>query len=108
MLRRLGYQPLSVASGEEAVEFVRTTPVELVILDMLMEPGLNGCQTYERILRHAPNQKAIITSGYANAEAINKAMTLGISQIVKKPYSLYELALALKMEISPTQFSEKA
>lgn len=108
LLRRLGYRPLSVASGEEAVEFVRTTPVDLVILDMLMEPGLNGCQTYERILRHVPNQKAIITSGYANAEAINKAMTLGISQFVKKPYSLCELALALKMEISPTQFSEKA
>ena len=87
-------------SGEEAVEYIKKTPVDLVILDMLMDPGINGCETYEQILRHVPGQKAIITSGYANAETIKKAMALGITQFVKKPYSLYELALALKMEIS--------
>lgn len=108
LLRRLGYRPVSVASGEEAIEFIKATPVDLVILDMLMDPGINGCETFEHILHHTPRQKAIITSGYANAETIKKAMTLGITQFVKKPYSLYELALALKMEISPTQFSEKA
>lgn len=108
LLRRLGYRPVSVASGEEAIEFIKTTPVDLVILDMLMDPGINGCETYQCILRHTPHQKAIITSGYANAETINKAVALGITQFVKKPYSLSELALATRMEISPTQFSEKA
>ena len=98
---RLGYQPLTVTSGEEAVEYVKKTPVDLVILDMLMDPGINGCETYEQILRHVPGQKAIITSGYSNADDINRAMDLGISQFVKKPYSLHELAQALKMEINP-------
>jgi len=102
LLTRLGYHPLSVASGEEAVEFIKQTPVDLVILDMLMDPGINGCETYEQILRHAPGQKAIITSGYSNAEDVNRATDLGVSQFVKKPYSLHELAQALKMEIDPT------
>jgi PAS domain S-box-containing protein len=99
LLTRLGYQPLTVPSGEEAVEFIKKAPVDLVMLDMLMDPGINGCETYERILRHAPGQKAIITSGYSNAEEINRAMHLGISQFVKKPYSLHELAQALKVEM---------
>lgn len=107
LLRRLGYQPITVASGEEAVEFTKTTPVDLIILDMLMDPGINGCETYERILDHTPNQKAVITSGYSNADDIKRALNLGINQFVKKPYALHELALALKMEINPELFPER-
>jgi len=105
LLSRLGYQPLTVQSGEEAVEYVKTTPVDLVILDMMMDPGINGCETYERILRYAPGQKAIITTGYSNTEDINRATNLGINQFIKKPYSLHELARALKLEINPRRQS---
>jgi len=103
LLTRLGYSPLTVPSGEEAVEYLKTTPVDLVILDMMMDPGINGCETYERILRHIPGQKAIITTGYSNAEDITRATNLGINQFVKKPYSLHELAQALKLEINSKQ-----
>jgi two-component system, cell cycle sensor histidine kinase and response regulator CckA len=101
LLSRLGYHPLTVKSGEEAVEYIKRTPVTLVILDMMMDPGINGCETYERILQFAPGQKAIITTGYSNAEDIDRAVHLGINQVVKKPYSLHELAQALKLEINP-------
>jgi PAS domain S-box-containing protein len=101
LLSRLGYHPLTAQSGEEAVEYLKKATVDLVILDMMMDPGINGCETYERILQQAPGQKAIITTGYSNAEDINRAMHLGISQFVKKPYSLHELAQALKLEINP-------
>ncbi|MCL2459217.1 MAG: response regulator [Desulfobulbus sp.] len=99
LLARLGYHPLTAQSGEEAIEYIKHTPVDLVILDMMMAPGINGCETYERILRHVPGQKAIITSGYSNADHIRRAAELGISQFVKKPFSLHELAQALQLEI---------
>lgn len=105
LLVRLGYQPLTVQSGEEAIEYIKSTPVDLVILDMMMDPGINGCETYEQILQIVPNQRAIITSGYSNVEHVNRAMHLGINQFIKKPYSLHELAQALKVEISPKQSS---
>jgi DNA-binding NarL/FixJ family response regulator len=73
--------------------------VDLVLLDMIMDPGMNGCDTYRRILEHAPGLKAIITSGYSSAEDINRALELGISQFIRKPYSLQELAQALSLEI---------
>jgi two-component system, cell cycle sensor histidine kinase and response regulator CckA len=105
LLRRLGYQPLTAQSGEEAVEYLKKSPVDVVLLDMIMDPGINGCETYERILQHVPGQKAIIMTGYSTTEDINRAQQLGISQIVKKPYSLHELAQALKMEINPRHSS---
>jgi CheY-like chemotaxis protein len=101
LLTRLGYFPLTAHSGEEAVEYLKKTAVDLVILDMVMDPGINGCETYERILQNVPGQKAIITTGYSKAEDINRAMRLGINQFVKKPYSIHELAQALKLEINP-------
>jgi CheY-like chemotaxis protein len=100
LLSRLGYQPLTVTSGEEAIELIKKMPVDLVILDMFMDPGINGCATYKQLIRHVPGQKAIITSGYFKAEDIERAMDLGISQFIKKPYSLHELAQALAQGIS--------
>ena len=70
-----------------------------MLLDMIMDPGINGCETYRQILEHAPNLKGIITSGYSSAEDIQNALGLGISQVIKKPYSLQELAQALSLEI---------
>lgn len=105
LLSRLGYQPHTANSGEEAIEFIKKTPVDLVILDMLMDPGINGCETYQQIIKHAPGQKAIITTGYSDTEDIAKAMDLGISQFIKKPYSIHEIAQALKLEISSEHFT---
>jgi CheY-like chemotaxis protein len=105
LLTRLGYQPFTVKSGEEAVEYIKKTPVDLVLLDMLMDPGINGCETYRQIIKYVPGQKAIITSGYSTNEDINRAMDMGVSQFIKKPYSLQELAQALKMEINSAQTS---
>jgi len=105
LLSRLGYQALTAKSGEEAIELIKTTPVDLVILDMLMDPGISGCETYRQIIKYAPGQKAIITSGYSDIADINRAMELGISQFIKKPYSLHEIAQALKLEICSEHFS---
>jgi PAS domain S-box-containing protein len=105
LLSRLGYQVLTVKSGEEAIAFLQTTRVDLVMLDMLMDPGINGCETYEQIIKHVPGQKAIITSGYSNRKDIDRAMDLGINQFVKKPYSIHELAQALNMEIKSAHSS---
>ncbi len=105
LLSRLGYQALTAKSGEEAVELIKKTPVDLIILDMLMDPGISGCETYKQIIKFAPGQKAIITSGYSDIADINKAMELGISQFIKKPYSLYEIAQALKLEICSEHFT---
>lgn len=105
LLARLGYHPLAVTSGEEAIEYIKKDPVDLVILDMLMDPGINGCETYEQIIQHAPGQKAIIATGFSTPEDINRAMHLGINQFIKKPYSMHDLAQALKLEINSLRSS---
>ncbi|BCO10435.1 hypothetical protein GF1_28110 [Desulfolithobacter dissulfuricans] len=92
MLEMLGYRVESVGSGEEAVEFLRHRAVDLVVLDMIMDPGMNGRQTLEEILKIRPGQKALIVSGYSESEEVRRACALGACGFTKKPYTLEEIA----------------
>ena len=95
MLLSMGYKVDTVISGEKAVEFVRHSPVDLLVLDMLMEPGINGRQTYEKILQLYPKQKAVIVSGFSESNDVEQVMKLGAGGFVKKPYSMAELGRAI-------------
>jgi PAS domain S-box-containing protein len=96
MLQRLGYQVDTAASGEEAVERVKQAPPDLLVLDMIMDPGIDGLETYRRILEINPGQKGIITSGFSETKRVRAAEALGISSYLKKPFTIRGLAEALK------------
>ncbi len=99
ILSHLGYDTVSAASGEEAVEYMAGNAADLVILDMIMDPGIDGLETYQRILKHHPHQKAVIISGFAETSRVKCAEALGAGAYVRKPYSVEELAKALRSEL---------
>jgi PAS domain S-box-containing protein len=96
MLKALGYRVEAVPSGEEAIASVKEKPYALVILDMVMEPGIDGLDTYIRILKKVPGQKAIIVSGFSETERITEALRLGAGAYLKKPYTMDKLGQAVK------------
>ncbi len=100
MLQTLGYNTNTAASGEEAVDFMKHNKADLILLDMIMDPGINGRQTYERIKKIHPNQSAIIVSGFAETEDVRATQRLGAGQYIKKPITLEELGLAVKNELA--------
>jgi signal transduction histidine kinase/ActR/RegA family two-component response regulator len=101
MLKTLGYETLAVSSGEEAVVYLKEHDVDLIILDMIMDPGINGRQTYEEILSFKPGQKAIIASGLAENAEVARAQALGASHFVSKPYTLADIAGAVHKALHP-------
>lgn len=100
MLRRLGYEVLTAASGEEAVARVRERPVDVLLLDMVMDPGIDGLDTFRRIKAIRPDQKAVIASGYSETDRVRSARELGAGAYVRKPYTLEKIGRALKAEIA--------
>jgi PAS domain S-box-containing protein len=99
-LKVLGYTPFCVASGEKAIAFTRTQKVDLILLDMKMEPGIDGLETYTEIIRHYPGQKAVIASGFSESDRVKETLRLGAGQYIRKPYTLKKLAVALNEELS--------
>ncbi|MGD9367768.1 MAG: ATP-binding protein, partial [Desulfobacteraceae bacterium] len=100
MLTRLDYEVHTVSGGEAALDFLSRRPVDLVILDMIMEPGIDGLETYTRILESHPAQRAIIVSGFSETERVRKAQRLGAGIYVKKPYTLEKLGVAVQQALS--------
>ncbi len=99
ILNKLGYSVATAASGEEAVEYLRSAGADIIILDMIMEPGMDGLDTYRNILNLYPGQKAIITSGFSETGRVKQALDLGVGAYIKKPYSLENLGRALREEL---------
>jgi signal transduction histidine kinase/ActR/RegA family two-component response regulator len=98
-LKKLGYSVTTVASGEEAVDYMKNRSSDLLVLDMIMEPGIDGLETYKRILKLHPGQKAIITSGFSETDRVKEAQKLGAGSYVNKPYMLEKIGIAVKKEL---------
>jgi CheY-like chemotaxis protein len=98
LLKSLGYDVRTVSSGEEAVEYIKQNPIDLLVLDMIMDPGIDGCETYQRIVKIRPT-RAVIVSGYAETERVKETQKLGAGSFVKKPYTLLNLGLAVHTEL---------
>jgi len=99
MLRTLNYNVSSVSSGEEAVAYMKEHKVDLIVLDMIMDPGMDGLDTYRSILEIRPKQKAIIVSGFSETERVKAAKALGSGAYVRKPYIKEKLGLAVRKEM---------
>jgi CheY-like chemotaxis protein len=102
MLTKLGYRVATVSSGEEAVQFLEKDHADLLVLDMIMDPGMDGLDTYIKALEIEPRQKAVIASGFSETDRVKEARNLGAGAYVKKPYTMEKLGLAVRRELDKT------
>ena len=96
ILKRLGYEVHAVSSGEAAVDYLNTKASDLLILDMIMKPGIDGLETYRQILQKYPGQKAIIASGYSETNRVKETLRLGAGSYIRQPYLLETIGKAVK------------
>jgi PAS domain S-box-containing protein len=99
MLKMLNYNVSSVSSGEDAVAYVKEHEVDLIVLDMIMDPGMDGLDTYRNVLDIRPKQKAIIVSGFSETERAKEAQKLGAGAYIKKPYIMEKIGVAIRDEL---------
>jgi two-component system cell cycle sensor histidine kinase/response regulator CckA len=100
MLTRLNYRVDTVASGTEAVEYIKKTKVAVMVIDMILEPEMDGLDTYRQILAIVPGQKAIIASGFSESGRVLEAQRLGAGRYIKKPYRMEQIGAALREQLA--------
>jgi len=103
ILSHLGYFVNTASCGEEAIEFIKNETVDLMILDMIMDPGIDGLETYNRILKINPKQRAIIASGFSETDRVKKAQHLGAGEYLKKPYTIEKIGVVVRAELNKTK-----
>ena len=99
MLTALGYQVDTVSSGEEAIEYLKKNSVDLLVLDMIMDPGMGGRETYEQVIKLYPGQKAIIASGFSENKDVKNVQKIGAGQFIKKPYTMNRIGSAVRQAL---------
>jgi len=70
--------------------------VDLMVIDMIMDPGMNGLETFQAVRKIQPHQKAIIASGFSETESVETALRLGADAYVRKPYSIEQIGRPVK------------
>ncbi|MFO7750694.1 MAG: ATP-binding protein [Desulfobacteraceae bacterium] len=99
ILKDLDYRPVCFDSGEKAVEFCNGETPDIIIVDMIMDPGIDGYETLKRIRTVHPDLPAIILSGYAKTNQVKSSLNLGQAVFLKKPYKIESLARAVRQAL---------
>lgn len=98
-LEKLNYRVDKAGSGAEAVKLYKRKRHELVVLDMLLDNGMDGLDTFRKLSKIDPNIKAIIVSGFSETDRVKEAQRIGAGDYIKKPYTFRELGIAVKREL---------
>ncbi|MBU4001381.1 MAG: response regulator, partial [Proteobacteria bacterium] len=100
LLTTLGYSARALPNGETALQYLQDFPADLILLDMIMYPGMDGLDTYKEIARRYPSQRTIIATGYCETERVKQAQKLGCGNCLVKPFTLEKLGKTVKSELT--------
>ncbi len=99
LLESLGYRVATAATGLAALEELRRETYDLVVLDMIMEEGWDGLETFKAIIEACPGQRCLIASGFAENAKVRAAQRLGAGAYLQKPYTVDNLGRAVRAEL---------
>jgi CheY-like chemotaxis protein len=97
LLTNQGYTVLTAADGIEGLEQVQAhkDEIQLVLSDLGM-PRMNGEQFFTAARKLNPGLKIIITTGYLHSLTKSKLLTLGVTDMIAKPFSTQTLLPAVR------------
>ncbi len=102
VLTASGYSVRTAPSGERALQIMESSEFDLIITDLKMS-GMSGMDLIARVKERAPHLSIVILSGYGDMDDVIKAMRVGITDYLKKPFSIDEVLDVVKREVKKSQ-----
>jgi DNA-binding response OmpR family regulator len=105
-LRDEDFQVITAGSGEEGVSKIKSVRVDIALVDYKM-PGMDGLETIEQITHTDPDTVTILMTGFPTIDSSIKAMKLGASNYILKPFKLEEVKMAVTKAQQEHQLREE-
>ena len=102
VLSASGYDVRTAPSGERALQIMESSEFDLMITDLKMS-GMSGMDLIAQVKERAPHLSIVILSGYGDMDDVIKAMRVGITDYLKKPFSIDEVLDVVKREVKKSQ-----
>lgn len=98
-----GFEACTAANGEEALDLLRETTIDLVLLDLIM-PKMGGMEVLSLIKRQYPGVKVIMITAYSTVDNAVEAMKIGADDYITKPFKINDLSMAIKRNLAEADF----
>ncbi len=95
MLERRGYSVSMAAGGGEALEYLKSNKVDIIICDIEM-PEMNGFDVLKKVKKQFPAIIFAVMTGYRDAHSVSKALLKGADEYIGKPFTARELVLIVE------------
>ncbi len=103
LLATEGYPVSTAASGEAGIEIVKSSPPDLVVLDVRL-PGMNGLETFKVIHEIAPKLQVIVMTAYGTTDTAIEATKIGAFDYVLKPFDIPNMLTIIGRALDTARF----
>ncbi len=107
ILKLEGHLVNSAPNGQAAVEYVRTHPVDLMIVDLRM-PGMDGLEVVQVVNQVSPETEVILLTAFGSTETAIQALRLRIHDYLLKPASPAQIIASVKKGLARRTTRAKA
>jgi len=100
VLKEAGYDVVTAANGQEALDKMSQLKIKLVLLDIKM-PGLDGFQVLD-LIRKSSNVPVIMLTAVKEVTTVRDTLSLGADDYVRKPFYTRELLARIQVKLRRT------
>ncbi|MGB3296288.1 MAG: response regulator [Phormidesmis sp.] len=99
-----GYEVATAVDGSTAIDQLKETPADLLLLDIQM-PGMDGIEVLQKAMAQQPSLKVIMISAHGSLDNAVEAMKLGAVDYLQKPFTPSELRELVGRVLGPEPVS---
>jgi two-component system response regulator HydG len=94
-LTNRGFTVTTCATGDDAIQLVRTTDIDVLVSDVNMK-GMDGVELCRRVIEHRPQLPVVLITAFGSMELAISAIRAGAYDFLPKPFEIDQLALAIE------------
>jgi DNA-binding NtrC family response regulator len=107
LLEKKGYSPKIAEDGVKAINMIKKQKFDLVITDLVM-PGADGMEVLRSVKKYSPLTKVIIITAFGTVDSAVRAMKMGASDYILKPFKVEEIRNKILRLLEETRIEEES